>query len=291
MNIEKKNMEPDALPDNTESVIRNTGIIWNKSKEEVWLEMEKRIDSKNPDARVIVMKRTWPKLAIAASVAILAGLAAFMELYTRTISTPAGQHAEVYLPDKSVVKMNAESEIAYKPFLWAFRREVIFEGEAYFDVKRGKQFIVLSGSGTTTVMGTSFNIYSRNNDYQVTCISGKVKVQETAGSREVFLTPGQKSSFGETGALIVESDIDTVQALAWLSNKFSFTSVPLRKVFEEIGRQYGIMIDVPPDIDYIYTGSFVKDISAENVLKLVCRPFDLTFARKSEKEYAVSKNN
>ena len=30
----------------------------------------------------------------------------------------------------------------------------------------------------TVVLGTSFNIYSRNTNYQVTCVTGKVRVIE-----------------------------------------------------------------------------------------------------------------
>ena len=82
-----------------------------------------------------------------------------------------------------------------------------------------------------------------------------------------------------------------MQSLSWLNNKFSFTSIPLPKVFEEISRQYGIKIKVSEGIDNIYTGTFNKSTSVENVLNLVCRPFNLKFTKKSENEFIISRDS
>jgi len=244
-----------------------------------------------PDAKTIRMYKPMLRIAVAAGIALLAGLSALVQFYTKTIEVPAGQHAEIYLPDNSMVKLNAHSELSYKPLLWKFSRSLKFEGEAFFDVMKGKQFEVISGKGKTVVLGTTFNIYSRNNDYQVTCISGKVKVVEKRGRQEAILNPGDQADLNEEGGLIVKIESDTEQILSWLDNKLSFTSAPLSKVLEEIGRQYNVLIDTRPEIDYIYTGTFSKESSVENVLNLVCRPFDLKITRKSDNEYTITGNN
>ena len=90
--------------------------------------------------------------------------------------------------------------------------------------------------------------------------------------------------------LVVQSDLNTEQALSWLDNKLNFTSVPLRKVFEEIGRQYGILINIPENLDSIYTGTFYKDTPVEQTLDLVCKPFHLTYTLKSKDEYIITRN-
>lgn len=286
-------MEPDHFREETEKLITNPKINWSRPKEEIWMELERKIEAKaevraKPVVRTI--SQVWIRVAVAAVLVLLAGIPALITLYTKTVVVPAGLHSEVYLPDKSLVKLNAQSTLKYKPLAWRFSRTLKFEGEAYFEIEKGKQLEVISGKASTTVLGTTFNLYARNDKYQVTCFSGRVRVQESEGRKEVILNPGQQTDLGTDGILSVESEIDSEQTLSWMSDKFSFTSVPLRYVFEEIGRQYGVMIEIQSGIDKIYTGTFMKDSSVENVLNLVCRPFELSFSRKSKNEYIISGN-
>lgn len=270
-------------------ILMGTYIDWGKSKEQAWSELEKRMEPV-PTGKTRVMFGTWMKIAMAALVALLIGFSVFMQLYTKTITAPVGQHASLYLPDLSTVELNAQSTISYKPLLWKFSRKVRFEGEAFFSVQKGKKFQVISERGITNVLGTSFNIFSRNYDYQVTCISGNVKVTETRNSQAVVLNPGQTAIINPDGSLEVHSDISEEQVLSWLDNKFNFTSVPLIKVFEEIERQYGVGISIPEHLDSIYTGTFFKNTSVEQTLDLVCKPFHLTYTLKSKDEYIITRN-
>jgi ferric-dicitrate binding protein FerR (iron transport regulator) len=289
MKKEEKYKEPDRFSEETEKMISGTQIHWKKSRDEVWMELEKKI-AIAPSTGKIILFRPWLKIAIAAGIALMVGISALINFYTKTINVPMGQHAEIHFPDNSRINLNAQSTLSYKPLLWKFSRSVKFEGEAYFDVMKGKQFEVFSGKGKTIVLGTTFNIYSRNIDYQVTCISGKVKVSGISGSEDVILNPGQQALLNTEGTLVIQSEIDTAQTLSWLNNKLSFTSVPLKKVFEEIGRQYGVLINIPEDLEYTYTGTFMKEGSVENVLNLVCRPFDLEITRKADNEYIITGN-
>jgi len=293
MKERKEYMDPDHLPQETEKFISSSKINWSRTKDEVWMELEKKIEVKSKvEVKSVVrtIGQVWIRVAVAAVFVLLAGIPALITLYTKTIVVPAGTHSEVYLPDKSLVKLNAQSTLKYKPLAWRFSRTMKFEGEAYFEIEKGKELGIRSARGKTVVLGTTFNIYSRSDEYQVTCFSGRVKVQENAGTQEVILNPGQKTALDTDGILTVESGIDTEQTLSWLNNRFSFTSVPLRNVFEEIGRQYGVLIEIQSDIENTYTGTFMKDSSVENVLVLVCRPFDLSFSRKADNGYIISGN-
>ena len=290
MNNGKKhiNNPSDQLKDQLE-MLSGTYIDWGKSKEQIWMEMEKRMESAHSD-RVRVMFSPWMKIAMAAVFTLLVGFSVLMQLYTKTITVPAGQHSNIYLPDRSSVELNAQSSISYKPLLWKFSRNVRFEGEAFFEVQKGKRFEVISYNGKIDVLGTSFNVYSRNNNYEVICVTGNVKVTETTNSRAVILQPGQKTTLNPEGMLVVQTGLNTEQALSWLNNKLNFTSVPLRKVFEEIGRQYGILINIPENLDSVYTGTFYIDTPVEQTLDLVCKPFHLTYTLKSKDEYIITRN-
>jgi ferric-dicitrate binding protein FerR (iron transport regulator) len=287
----QKHSEKKAyLNEKTERMISGAYVSWEKSSEQVWSELEKRMDSAMKPVKTVIL-RPWMSLAAAAVFALLIGLSAFMQLYTRKIQVPAGQHSSIYLPDNSRVKINAQSTISYKPLIWRFARNVKLQGEAYFEVQKGKKFVVNSAYGKTTVLGTSFNIYARNNKYRVTCVSGHVKVTDRVKKKEVILNAGQRAALSATGILEIQTDINTEQTLSWTENRFSFTSVPVKQVFEEIARQYDIVISVPATVDKTYTGAFNKSASADDVLNLVCRPLNLTYIRKSQNEYVISGNN
>ena len=289
MNKEIKHTDHVHFSEKTESMIGRRQIKWNKSKEQIWMELQNRMETE-PVARSISLDRPWLRVAIAAGIALLMGISAFIGFYAKTVNVPAGQHAEINFPDNSRASLNAQSTISYKPFLWKISRTVKFEGEAFFEVTKGKEFEVVSEKGKTVVLGTTFNIYSRNSDYQVTCLSGKVIVVEPGGSRGVTLDPGQQAALSYDGRLAIQSGIDTDRIVSWLDNKLSFTSAPLRKVFEEIGRQYGVVITITENLEKTYTGTFVKDSSVENVLNLVCRPFNLNFTPRSDYEYTITRN-
>jgi len=287
----QKNTEKQVhLKEETMKLISGASIPWVKSKEQAWSEIENRMDSIKIPGKMVIL-RPWMSVAAAAVFTLLIGFSAFMQLYTRKILIPAGQHSSIYLPDNSQVTLNAQSTLSYKPLLWRFSRYVKFEGEAYFEVQKGKKFKVTSDFGKTTVLGTSFNIYSRNSNYQVTCISGNVKVMNRTNKKEVILDAGQRAALSPKGILEVLTEINSEQTLSWTENRFSFTSVSARQVFEEIARQYDIVISMPGIIDKKYTGTFNKSASADDVLNLVCRPLNLTFIRKSQNEYVISGNN
>ncbi|MBN1416157.1 MAG: FecR domain-containing protein [Bacteroidales bacterium] len=291
MIYKKKHIEkqPDLSKESLEMISRSY-IDWGKSKDQVWLELEKKLELSEPVSAKVIMN-PWIRIAMAAALALLVGLAVFMQLYTKTIRVPAGQHSDLFLPDQSLVHINAQSTLSFRPLLWKFSRHVKFEGEACFKVEKGKTFEVVSDEGTTRVLGTTFNVYARYDDYQVTCVSGKVQVTEARSKDKAILLAGQKASLNPSGILEIQSGVNTEQTLSWLNNMLSFTSKPLSKVFEEIGRQYNILIFIPGDLDNTYTGTFRRDTSVENTLNLVCRPFNLSFTRKSKNEYVISRND
>ncbi len=290
MEKEVTDMDGKDLPEDIQKAISGARINWSKSREEAWNELELRMHDKRPTARIIRMGRSRRLTAIAATAVVFLSIPVVAMLYTKNIRVAPGSQSEIYLPDKTFVRLNAETSLTYKPLYWMIARKVWLEGEAYFDVTKGRKFEVISNNGNTTVMGTSFDIYSREKEYQVTCISGRVRVSDNSGNHETFLGPGQQTSLSTEGGLKTATRIDTTQTISWIEGRFSFTSVPLKKVIEEIARQYGIKVILRSDSENIYTGTFKRDSSADYALNVVCRPFDLKAERKSENEYIISKS-
>lgn len=284
-----KHIDPDSNPgDMPESFFQRVDIQFAKTREEAWAELEQKLNEA-PVPKISNFKFQKTFFAIAASIILLAGIFSLFRFYTTSVYCPAGEHLSVALPDGSTVKLNAESRISYKKFWWNFARQVEFEGEAYFEVQKGKEFEVISRLGTTEVLGTSFNIYSRGDEYNVTCITGKVKVTSGTAS-EAVLSPEYEARVDASGNIVVVKESKAGESHSWVNNMFHFTARPLPLVLDEIGRQFKITFTTKVNLDYSYTGYFSKDRTPEDILNLVCKPFGLTFARISGNEYEIYQN-
>ena len=175
-------------------MISGSSISWNKTKEDIWSEMLEKMNDKSSQAvRTKTIFIQFARYAAAAVFVLLAGISAFAYFYTKTTESRSTARTEIYLPDHSKVIVYANSVISYKPLLWKISRTVNFNGEAFFAVQKGKKFEVISKKGKTVVLGTQFIIYSRNNDYDVTCVSGKVKVVESVHKNEAIITADQEA--------------------------------------------------------------------------------------------------
>lgn len=260
-------------------------IPFEKDKQEVWDLLESKI-SAQPNAKKIVLINRKIVWAIAATFLLLLSTSLVMRFYTKSLNVLKGEHLTALLPDGSRVELNAESTLKYHPYWWMFRREIQFSGEGYFEIEKGSKLEISSSKGKTIVLGTSFNIYTRNDQYKVTCLSGKVKVV-SASMKEAILTPDYHAELDENGNILVNKLDKPEGTTQWINEMFKFSSEPLLQVIEEIERQYNIVIKTSGNFDYLYTGYFAKSMNPDQVLNLICKPFGLTFVKKSETEFMI----
>ena len=279
------NSDPVKTPDDFFGKLE---VRYEKSREDAWSELDARLSEK-PATRLFAFSSHKLSFGIAAAVLLLAGIFSLLRFYTTAVYCPPGQHLSYILPDHSSVEMNADSRMTFQPLWWWYSREIKFEGEGFFEVEKGQKFEVISETGRTEVLGTSFNIYSRDREYKVNCITGKVKVISLT-SEEVILSPEYEAKINSEGNIEVRKETKTGVSKAWVNNMFNFTARSLAQVFDEIGRQYDVTVVYKALPDYSYTGYFSKDRTVEEVLTLVCKPFGLTFVRISEKKYEIFQN-
>ncbi len=259
-------------------------IPWEKSKDSYWNNLERKIDKPTENRRFVRII----SFSAAASILLIFSIFSIMKFSTTTVQTVYGAHQKVQLPDGSEVDLNAGSKISYHKFSWAKKREVCLNGEAFFNVKKGNKFSVKTTRGIVTVLGTSFNVYDRDDLYMVACITGRVRVN-ASNEEEVILSPNQKFNRHDDQVEILKN-IDPVKELSWINNSFAFNAVPLSYVFKEIERQYNVKIEYRGNIQKSYSGVFPKS-SIENVLDIVCRPFGYKYQTVKENEFLITNNN
>nr|WP_295863397.1 FecR domain-containing protein [uncultured Chitinophaga sp.] len=188
-------------------------------------------------------RRLW--LAAASVLLLLALGATWYFTATITVSTGYGETREVILPDHSSLMLNAHSTATYARS-WAVtgRREVLLEGEAFFDVKHtGDTFRVQAGPARITVLGTAFNVRSREDITAVVLQRGRVRIDITNGEGQpAFLQPGEGWSYTHQQPPVVMQAVDTAAATAWTRHELLLNATKVKEVINLLKDNYGYTV-------------------------------------------------
>jgi len=109
-----------------------------------------------------------------------------------------GNIKTIELPDKTIVHLNRDSKLIYRNSFNRTHRELILEGEAYFEVENENElaFVVFAGRSSVMVRGTKFNIKEDREKIVVTVISGVIDFCETENtSNRLVLGAGESGVF------------------------------------------------------------------------------------------------
>ena len=188
----------------------------------------------------------------------------------------AGQKSKIYLPDGSEVWLNAESEITFPEKFSNEKREVVLEGEAFFNVIKNlnQPFIVKTGKVSTTVLGTSFNVKAFENEptIYVALKNGRVKVEleDEAGKEAMFLEPGEALKYNKSKATVVKEQFDQEMLLAWKDGIIVFKDAGFDEIIGVLSRWYGVQFEIENRKEDVwsYTGSW-DNAMLENVLRSI----------------------
>jgi len=213
-----------------------------------------KIKSKTTPKKTKNVVRLWPYLAAAASIAIIFGI--FLFGPSPSYSTNYGEKLTVTLPDGSEMTLNARSKASFDEKEWKNNRTVNLDGEAFFKVKKGSKFTVITTTGEVSVLGTQFNVNSENSLFEVRCFEGKVSV--AIDRNKEILTKGKALRSIEKNIEKWEFE-STIPS--WVNNTSTFSSIPVRYVLNELEEQYDIKIKKEGLhlTTQKYTGSFPND--------------------------------
>jgi transmembrane sensor len=280
----KENLTEEDLGffNHLEKVKATTGdlsITGTKTREEAWMQlMEKMADESVKTVTKVVPFYQNPQFVswIAASVAILVGVYFFFNYFgEKHIYVPNAKMQAVVFPDESKAMLNAHSRLKFDQRNFYKNRSVDLDGEAFFEIKAGEPFIVNTKKGSVFVLGTSFNVLRRGNEFQVKCISGRVKVVLKDFNKSIELIAGQATRLKDK-VLTEPYTVDPQKIAAWQEGEFYFNGDPLDLVISELERQFDVQIKVDNIEDRIYTGHFSNN-DLKKALELVLRPMDLEY--------------
>ncbi len=230
--------------------------ITESGKRELWSRINDSIqaESKKPARNNVRQLLIWTMSAAAA----LALMVWINNLTTHErIIAKAGEQKEIFLPEQSAVTLNAGSSIMYKENSFGEDRILRLEGEAFFKVIPGSSFTVETDGGTVTVMGTTFNVLSRNGRFEVSCYTGKVKVVSDKKDQLILTTGQQSIKRKKDDSLNLDTFIPISDTPDWTVGRFPFENRPLSEVIGELERQYAVDVRLDNGLEDIeYTGLF-----------------------------------
>lgn len=198
---------------------------------------------------------------------------AMQELYV-----PAGQRAQLVLPDGSKVWLNAGSRLHY-PSVFNEERRVQLSGEAFFEIKKGENpFIVSTGKVDVRVLGTKFNVFNYpNEDLSVSLLQGSVCAYSPTNAKErIYLKPNQ-TLVESKGRYHVEKMTD--DPIIWKDGLYAFNNKKMSEIIRKLELYYDVQIIVKDTrlLDYEYTGKFRQRDGVKEVLRLIQKiyPFQI----------------
>ena len=246
--------------------------------------LEKLKEARKQEAKVVKLSPYSSILRIAAVVVmVLLGYLLVFHQKATEFSTSTGEKQLVSLPDHSSVQLNALSSLSYNTADWSKNRAVDLKGEAYFVVSKGSRFDVNTKDGIISVLGTEFNVKSREAFFEVQCFEGHVAVIVQRDTIQLLAGNGIRFSEGNKQFLEV-----LYAGPAWTKNESRFESVPFSEVISEFERQFDVTIETKNvDLTKYFSGSFTHG-DFEIALKSISTPLNLTIEKTTDKHIVLS---
>lgn len=268
--------------------------VWDRSRQLVskstvdenkaWEKFRHRIhpEIKAPSSHRIGWRR------IAAAVILLIGLSvAGYWLLNRPEKEVIVEAAETAvtdtLPDKSVITVNKRSSISYPSAFKGDTRTVKLQGEAFFNVTpdKKKPFIVYVNDVKITVVGTSFNVKTKNGKVEVIVESGIVRVEK--GNEVEELRADQKVTLAKDSAAVTETVTDRLYNY-YRTREFVCDNTPFWKLVEVLNEAYGVNIVIArEDKKYEPIDVPFYNESLDQVLKVICETMGVTKVIEGDK--------
>lgn len=193
------------------------------------------------------------------------------------IVAPYGSKTEMILPDGSKVWLNAGSKLKYPNDFNSDNRDIILEGEAFFQVEKNKTlpFVVNALGLEVNVVGTTFNVKAYESESTITTIlvEGKVVLESEKYhfENQVSLCPSQKAVFSKTDREIVVADLDDVYSeISWKDNLLIIKGEELSDLVVKLERKYNVNFEFGSEEvkDFKFSGT-LKDETIQQVLDVL----------------------
>ena len=190
------------------------------------------------------------------------------------------------LSDGSKVWLNSGSSLRYPVSFRDSVRQVILDGEAYFEVSHNETpFIVSTGSMNTRVLGTSFNVEAFSDDpaFKTTLVEGRVLVEllneASSISESTLLEPDEQATFSRASGEISKEVVDASGYTSWIRGKLEFHNESLETVMKRLARWYDFeySFENTAAMGFHFSARLDKEEGISSILKMLEMTTDVKF--------------
>jgi len=231
---------------------------------------------------------TWLRVAAMFLLPVLTGTGVYLYMSRNTVS-PAplivtverGQKANITLPDGSKVWLNSQSKLTYSPDFNVKTRELLLDGEAFFEVAHNaeKPFIVRSNDIAVEALGTAFGMKAYNEDNLISSILMKGKVRVTTPDGVSILKPNERIMYDKTARKNTKSSVlNSKEFTGWIHNELRYENVSLEDIAKDIQRIYNVKVVFANEHlrNQRFTGS-VNNNSLDSMLSIITLTSPVSF--------------
>jgi ferric-dicitrate binding protein FerR (iron transport regulator) len=208
-------------------------------------------------------------------------LAFFHQTNAETIKTAMAETTVIALPDDSQVLLQPGSELSYNAMSWFLTREVSLDGEAFFEVAKGKSFTVNTQAGQVEVLGTKFNVKVTSQKLNVVCYEGRVKATQNKATEVIS---ANEFVVLKNGNLENKSKIQ-LNKLPTETSYYHIIDEEFLELVKDVERYYNVRISIEGlKIKKHFTGKLPKN-NAEKALEIISKTFQLKLKTLSENNF------
>ena len=206
-----------------------------------------------------------------------------------TISVPAGQRANITLPDGTNVWLNARTTLQYPSSFNRRQRSVTLNGEAYFDVSKDKKrpFVVQTSNYNIEVLGTKFNVdaYDGQAEFETALMQGSVKINSQLHPEQTVTLSPEQRAYLKNGKLHVTA-VNDYDPYRWKEGLICFKNEPFIKIMKEFEKCYGIKIIINNNevLKYNFTGKFRQADGIDYALRVLQNDIEFNFEKDNDKQ-------
>ncbi|MGM9811861.1 MAG: FecR family protein [Muribaculaceae bacterium] len=225
----------------------------------------------------VVRRPFWmlKPVRVAASIVLLVATALTFFLLGGAYSTPrvvvqnklltaSDSRGRFVLPDSTVVWLNSNTTLQYPEEFAAATREVVLDGQAYFEVAKNKEkpFIVHAGEMEVEVLGTHFQVsnYSHKSSVEAVLVEGSVKVAGCGLENAVALEPGQLLKYSRRSGEANVSEVNTSNYTNWTNGRIRFDNTNLADIILNLEQWFATEITCDPQLAQSISVSFTVRI-------------------------------
>ena len=207
-----------------------------------------------------------------------------LEVITNSLYVPKGKTLKITLSDSTEVYINSDTKLTYPSHFAADKREVILEGEAFFDVKNNSRqsFHVITEEMKINVLGTSFNVncYKDEDFVSTTLCEGKVALDYKG--KTINLLPDQQLILDVNNNEHTLKKVNSEKYTAWINGRYHFQNTSLKKICNQLSRLYDVdfQFENKELEDKHFTLFFQNQDKLENILYSISKTKHISFIKK-----------